>query len=444
MVSSNQELYFVQPESFEPTEFLPPSLRRYSDDARYFVSLILHKLARGRVDDNGFVRLRAAYLRNVMSKDHYSQIVDQLLARGVVRRSAYEVGVQSFGYVLEDRFLADQHTRVPITSARLRRRWQKALSRADAERDARLLPVHRHLAQLQEQLEIDVVRARQTVTQLPAKSNPWDTQGVLVADIWDRDFHVSVGNYGRMANNITSLKRELRSSLHVGGHHLTGVDIACCQPALIALFYKTITHCENFRHHISLCPAGVPGCLPASERTLPVIPVSPELPRLLPCTSSSADASRFIDTVLDGRLYEVLLEECHSRGLSLDRSALKRRFLCDVVAKRNANASGAEYPSVVEDAFRALFPTVYSLIRAINKNGREHANLIRILQRLESWLVLEQVCGRLADRHPETFLISLHDAIYCIDKDVPLIRATFREVFEDLDFHMTVKTERPS
>jgi hypothetical protein len=90
----------------------------------------------------------------------------------------------------------------------------------------------------------------------------------------------------------------------------------------------------------------------------------------------------------------------------LTRDDLKKRFLADVVAKRKANRHGDEYRSNVEDTFRRLFPTVYQFIRDINRDGWEHATLIRRLQQEESKLVIETVAADLVVRHPEVFVLT--------------------------------------
>lgn len=70
----------------------------------------------------------------------------------------------------------------------------------------------------------------------------------------------------------------------------------------------------------------------------------------------------------------------------LERDAVKLKFLRDVLAKKG------RYPSEVEAAFGRAFPNVYRVIRQVNRH--DHGELIRLLQRAESWLVIEQVAPR--------------------------------------------------
>jgi len=109
---------------------------------------------------------------------------------------------------------------------------------------------------------------------------------------------------------------------------------------------------------------------------------------------------------------------------------VKLAFLRDVLAKRGS------YPSRVEQAFRMLFPGVHAFIRAVNR--RDHGELIRHLQRLESWLVVEQVAPRLVGRVP---CVTLHDAIYSTLRSLTAVEATFEEVFDEIGIHLKLKRE---
>jgi hypothetical protein len=128
---------------------------------------------------------------------------------------------------------------------------------------------------------------------------------------------------------------------------------------------------------------------------------------------------------VSGRLYERLMElTC------LPRDVVKLAFLRDVLAKRG------RYPSAVETAFRRSFPDVYGYIRAVNRQN--HGELIRRLQRLESWLVIENVAPRLVGRVP---VVTLHDAIYSTLHSLEAVEAAFHEVFDEIGFRLSLKRE---
>ena len=152
-----------------------------------------------------------------------------------------------------------------------------------------------------------------------------------------------------------------------------------------------------------------------------------------------ADFRHYCDLVQRGELYEFLIEELAERGVIMDRETVKRKLLSDVIAKRKASRWGAEYPSAMEDVFREAFPTVHRFVRQVNRDGWEHANLIRLLQREESSLVIDTVSADLARRHRRTFFITLHDAIYCTEQDVRRVLDAFRAAFQSAGFSMKLR-----
>lgn len=417
------ELQFCLPESFCPAEFLRnPKLIRLADDARYFMSLILTKTARGQVDELGNVRLMAKHLRSIMHKHHYNQVVDALLESGAVVRTPYEIGERSFGYRLGDRFRDDKHIRITVRDTRLIDRLRSFHEQADKERQSRMKPVHYALERHQQRLSIDGKQATEIIEALPPASNPWDCQGILVRDIQEKDFHVNVGRYGRLSNNITSMKREIRSALRLGREPLQHVDISCCQPALIGKAAKEAENAEIRQNKNKE---------KKKQGSIYDAPYSPHW---------SGDLGFYCELVQSGQFYDFLLAELKTGPCpNLSREELKKRFLTDVVAKRKANRRGAEYPSDIENRFRDLFPSLHKFIREINCHGWEHENLIRQLQQEESKLVVETVAANLIARYPRIFVLTLHDAIFTTASGIPVVVSAFEAAFHQIGYSMTLK-----
>jgi len=405
---------FILPETFDANELLPKSLRKFADDARYLASTILRKTARGQADNHGYVPLRAEYLRNVISKRKCREIVESLLAAEAIHRTPYIVGERSFAYRLDDRYRADRHIRRPIECRRLLKNLERHAENCREEANRRMRPIHHTLATLQNDLRIDGAESKAILHTLPAESNPFDVQGVLIQDVLERRFRLTVGNYGRIANSITCMKREIRSALRCAGMPLAGVDISCAQPCLLSLL-------------IRFCQKNVPSYI--------ATPCLPLLPPVVPCPSLPV----FAAACLSGELFGILGMRLRDAGFVWSRDKVKKRFLADVLSKKKANAAGAEYPSVIEDVFKDEFPGVWRFIKSVNQD--DHATLIRILQQLESWLVIEQVCGRFVQQYPGEFLISLHDAVYCRPEMLGALTDSFEQVFSELDFRPTLKLE---
>ncbi|MGA2069370.1 MAG: hypothetical protein ABSG86_30750 [Thermoguttaceae bacterium] len=397
---------FALPHSFDVSEFLPARLWTRADDARWLVSVIVRKTANRDTDPWGCVRLDSQILRRVMYQGTVAEIV-RALEDGAIEIAPYCVGIRCKGFRLAKRYLGDRCVRVPVTDPRLLDRIERERQRLDAaERQTRWKPIHYRLDAEQRALTIDG-SADAILTALPAKTRL--CQDVLVSYLRRREFPFSVGSTGRVFNAITGLKRELRAALRIGGEPVGSVDIRCAQPALLALAMtqKSPLMGQNGYQHISIAAHPAPAC---------------------PCPSAAAlapDGAVFADLAVSGCLYETL-----GSLTGLDRETIKLAFLRDVLAKRG------RYPSAVEQAFSVAFPTVYGFVRRVNR--RDHAELIRLLQRLESWLVVETVCPRLVGHVP---VVTLHDAVFSTRHNLAAVEGAFRDTFGEIGFSLSLKRE---
>jgi len=394
---------FTLPRSFQPADYLPLRLATRADDARWLMSTIVRKTAYRDTDPWGCVRLHSSILRKIMSPNSIADIVKALERGEAIETAPYYAGVKCRGYRLGRRYLGDRHVRWPATDPRLIERIERARGEQEAEQRGRWKPIHFALSAEQRCVTI-TADADGILDGLPDHTRL--CQDVLVGNLRRRAPPFSVATTGRTFNCITGLKRELRTALRIGGEQLGSVDICNAQPALLAMLIglnsptNGVKHRETYKH----APLPLPACLP------------PALP----------DAVAFACVAVSGTLYERLMDGC----FSLDRSSVKKRFLVDVLAKRG------RYPSSVERAFRAEFPSVYRIVRAINRD--DHAAAIRLLQRLESWLVIEQVAPQLLGR---IRFVTLHDAIYSRADELATVEGAFRAVFESIGFDIALKVE---
>jgi len=400
---------FDLPASFDPLEFLSGRLMLRADDAKWLMSTILRKTAHRDTDIWGCVRLHSDVLYRVLG-DHAGQIVRALEAGGAIETTPYRAGVKCKGYRLAMRYLGGRCVRVPCRNPLLLNRLARERERMQAvaeEARRRWLPIHHALDREQRGVTIDG-DADDILEGLPDHTRL--CQDVLVGRLRRGEFSFSRSSTGRVFNGVTGLKRELRRALRMAGEPLGGVDIACAQPALLALKMARGTPAnglkgaETYKHY--------PGPSPAPA---PLVPAPPRVRCRGP----------FASLVLSGRLYEFLAERT-----GLTRGVVKRRFLVDVLAKKG------RYPSAVERAFREAFPEVHCFVRMVNRS--DPAELIRRLQGLESWLVIERVSPLLVGRVP---CITLHDAIFSRRSALDTVEDAFEKVFAEIGFRLRVKRE---
>ncbi len=406
---SDAHYTFVLPRTFQPTDCLPLRLLTRADDARWLMSTIVWKTAHKDVDPWGCARLHSDVLRRVMYSPTQPAIVEALEAGGAIEVAPYYPGVKAKGFRLAKCYLGDRCTRVPATDPRLMDRIEAEQLRQQHDQRARWRPVHYMLDEEQRYMTV-ATDADDILDGLPDHTRL--CQDVLVSNIRRRRYPMSVSVTGRVFNCITGIKRELRTALRLAGERMGSVDIRCAQPALLALLMS-----QKY-------PSNGPEWLSTYKHdALPPLPLlPPHCVALLP----SSDASMFATLASEGYLYEMLMGDT-----GLDRDSVKLAVMQEVLAKRG------RYPSsAFEKAFRTAFPTVYQIIRTVNRD--DHGTLIRLLQRAESWLVIEQVVPRLLGRIP---IMTLHDAIYSKRPDTPKVAGAFREVFDELGFQLGLKSE---
>ncbi|XZE22527.1 hypothetical protein SH449x_002457 [Pirellulaceae bacterium SH449] len=400
------EPFFTLPESFDPAQVLPAKLKKRHDDARYAVSLIMGKMAAGKVDERGRVPLMASSLANVMAEDDCKAVIECLLCSGILHRDYYAVGKKPYSYWLDSRFQNDRHVRRPIECKRLKRALNRLSVAREAEQESRILPIHKYLRDMQASLTIDMDQATRI---LPKIGNSFDTQSILVNRLNERVYSFSVGTYGRVSTSISNLKKELRSALRLENQPLGCLDLSNSQPALLGMILKDHGKKENRE----------------GDRTDNHI-YDPEN-EVRKIELNEKEVADYCELVQTGTFYEWL-----NLGFpNLTRKEVQRRFLADVLAKLG------KYPSAIEDYFRKRFPSIYRFIRAFNR--RDHAALIRQLQVVESELVIETVSDSLRVGQPGMPFLTLHDCIFAAPDRLGDVRQAFDSAFQANGFTMKLK-----
>lgn len=406
--------WFTLPNSFDPCAELPAGLHVNADAARWVVSATLHKQAHRSTDAVGFARLRAEYIRNVTGKRQQATIIRALTSgeQPALTTAPYVVGEHARGFRLADRFDGDLPVRSRPTNPAVKDRLAAVYAAMAAEQRHRWLPVDRDLDRIQHGLSVTDLADAVVATLEPGAKI---CSRILLDNIRRGCPSYSVSRYGRRFNGITGLKRELRGCLRLNGSPLASIDLRCCQPAMLALLMRAVLEGTP-----AFGPKGVPSYKDGTAADWCWV--------LSVCSGLSLDPG-FSDLVCRGDLFSWLADET---GLSRDGSKLG--FLRDFLAQYG------RYDSAVAAAVRRRFPAVFDFVRRANGRGRagDHGLVIRMLQRLESWLVVETVSPRLVRSVP---VVTLHDAIFCrVGDEAEVVRA-FEQVFDGLGFHVGLKIE---
>lgn len=247
----------------------------------------------------------------------------------------------------------------------------------------------------------------------------------------------SVDKFGnRLHGLFTSIKKELRNFITYDGQPLVAVDVKNSQPyfstcMLYAEFWKSqkkrARHMQWWkvpgigrREVEGICRCGSIMLLDSSE-TL---------------AHRRLSIGKFRNLAASGELYEVLqksFQEClspefkASQGHRIAHRANVKRELLRIMYSENSRAHLPFYePS---RAFRRQFPEVYHLFRAVKH--QDYKLLPRIIQRMESHVILDLACKRIAKERPDLPIFTIHDSIITLVGEEDYVQQVLMEVLTE-------------
>ena len=448
---------FRLPENFRAADLLPPTLARYADAANHLVDRVVTGLVYRRGDARGFVRLKVEFLRRVIPDRVERTIRETLIDRGVLECDPdYVPRERSRGYRLAPSYRT-RVVRVPCgdaaVAARVRRVARRLRRRVDPRaRGAGAGSVDGHLRQWLARLEIDVPVAIGAARQLDGP----ELHVALVEEIARGVVEYRRCRQGRVHTSVTRLARAIRPALHFGGARLCQLDVANAQPLLLGLYMlrrrpragipvrpdlgRAFAERQQQEHPASSIPSDrAPPC-PVSHSTMasigPNTPVQVDpLPEFrLRDLLRHEDERRYVALCEVGVLYETLVEHCALPGLTRDR--MKKRVMIDVLCGKG------QRPTAVSRGFARSFPNVMRVVRRAKRD--DHGRLARALQRLESGLIIDGVCGRLMREHPDVPIVTLHDALLTTPAHVEVVRGAILAEFARVGLRPRLKIDWPA
>lgn len=439
----------------DAVEILPDELKCYADQVNY----IQHCIIVGWMLWNthkGYTLLKAAYLRRIVNSHILKRLLLEMQRLGLIERDEYYVkGEKSYGYRFTKRYSHRPTQRVACRRPKLA---QRIINRRHAD-FRHYKPVHKHLFEWLGRVKLDwqpALEAIQAMDFSEAKLSPDEMQELnlqLVQSIIDNHWEFTVCDYGRVHTNVTRLAKDIRQLLKIDGKPLIALDVANSQPLIlyVALLKSLVgndhplaslgdrfcTPADGFTHN-STNPAyqGHPVATPDYYRHRIVLPRPPTIRCSFP-----ADLQRYKELCESGALYQHLMERMQ---WTKDKESFKDEelFRCLYGVNGPYDSEGKYNPSRLQPVLQADFPTIWRFIRSWKKK-HGYKDLACQMQKAESKLVIEGVCGRLMREHPDCPLVTIHDAILTTPEWVDEVRRTMLEEFAKIGIHPTLRVELP-
>jgi len=406
-------------------KYPPTNIKNFLiDNLKYILGLITEIPAKSERFDShtGMVPINAEELRKKVR--NYKEYLDYALSTGIlVTDNHYIKGKKSKGYRFSDPHM-EKVKRVTIEKESLIKKEQK-----EREIDPQVQEEYFHLTKwFNDDLCVDHTGATEFL------ESTFSTDPYVLEDIFKynynlsrldklaaHDYCISIdGTVHRFHSNLTGLLGDLRGFISYAGEPLVGVDITNSQPYLsIALFSPPFYTTYSSSLPLSLFSIFSHSLHPSTPPFSP----PPMLYTLLEAVDNQ-DVKHFIELVTKGTIYEYLEREIKEElGIKYkDRKEVKEVIFTVLFTANQFIGQNEAGPKRV---FRDRFPTVYKIFAFIKKG--EKRNLPILLQRIESHIVLDRICKRIAHEQPHLPIFTIHDSVITTIGNEGYVEAIMKE-----------------
>jgi len=345
-----------------------------------FDQLVKFRHVHGQGADE-YVSLAWDYGRELVGDRQFDKLMRLLLRQNVLERTdikedSYGLGVWTprgqgtglaYGYRFVNPDYRRNYSKVVITGKALQKRLKDV-------RDGVRYPVQKHLRRMAEEVGAVMPDDAELLRIAQGDKARADAVKEQIQALRRGERFFSVRAARRIFSNLTSLKRGARKHLRVRGEPLWHVDLPCCH--LLALACR---------------------CLEAGIRT----------------------AEEFLH-YCEGDFYRQLADEG-----GFTRDEVKEAF-----TKKALNAPNRHryQRSPVMRFFRRRWKWIAKHMYEQKANGKPtkecpkpHNKLALSLQRWEANLVVFRICDRIRRERPDCWIGTIHDAVVCLEKDVPYV-----------------------
>ncbi len=415
------ELFWEIPSSVDLEGFLkkyPPPFNYKVDHFYYIVDYLVRGIDMEDLDDNaGFVNLNAKKLQNV--NHEYKKYLDHLLKNRFIRTDMkYIVGKKSRGYLINCYSDTTEFAfqKIPISDFVIQKKKIREINEQNAVIEA-TRKKYPYLTRWFDGLEIDRERAVEALKYIfpikttgirgtaKGKASNWAKRykALMAIDkIKNKKFFYNIDeNVGRFHSNLTNLKKELRNYITYQGQKLVNVDIKNSQPLFSTLLLDKDFFSRNTLYNISSIPNyhSLLSNIYHSYSSLTIMVV-----KSLEKTDNQ-DIKKYIEIVNSGSFYEQIFKEMYP-DLPFDKAKAKTMMFMIFFSRNNYMGQPKAEP---KKRFKRLFPQTYEIFRLLKLC--DYTALSRILQRIESDVIIQNVVPRISRERPELPIFTIHDSI---------------------------------
>lgn len=365
---------------------IQPKIKGYcSDNLKEVISIVACHVRK----DKGSSQLQMTYIKNLVPQgDKY---LIGLIDLNIIQRSGFPVkGQSSYQYNFTPEYLS-KYISLPLRNAKLILRIEQARTKY-IKVAAKSIRSRSEQTKYLKQLTIAPEYNEYIKSHYFPETDQLNSVVRSATRIINSDIFYSIDSTsGRFHSNITNMAKGLRPFLRINGEPLVNLDIKNSQP-----FLSTILLTDPGK--ISYMTK-----IPAFALLLQTLKVS-----------LSQDVKKYISLVASGQLYEYLMSEFSKEGLTLTRDETKVQVLRILFARNRMPQN--ETNRKARQIFKDRFPKVHRIFSKVrgSAKGDKFTNFKRfaiLLQRIESYLILDVILKRIYKELPGTIAVTVHDSI---------------------------------
>jgi hypothetical protein len=257
---------------------------------------------------------------------------------------------------------------------------------------------------------------------------------------WQDYYLMLDDNVYRFHSNLTNMRSVIRNAVTYNGQKLISIDIKNSQPYLSTVllnrrFWITVKKQPKNDAFISLSfdkpQISLSKVKEADTTTISIDNI------LFPKEDSNImlgemkeafayqDFSKYIQLVVNGELYEYL-EEVFLQELGVGYTNRKQVKAAIFQVLFTDNRFLGQEDAKPKQIFKKLFPEEYDIFSKIKKNDK--TVLPRLLQSIESYLIVDVICKRIASEYPDAPIFTIHDSIATTEEYVDAVEHIMKDV----------------
>ncbi len=402
------------------SNLIEPEIKGFSiDNLKEIISIIACHI---RKDEN-CTPLKMEYVRKLVPcGDSY---ILKLIDLGIIQRSGFaKIKETCYKYNFAPEYYS-KYLSFPLNNAKLIRRIESAQQELKKQ-DAKSIRNHSEQTKYLKQLTIADNYSEFIESNYTSETDQYNCILGSATRIINKDIFYSIDNTsGRFHSNITNMAKGLRPFLRINNEPLVNIDIKNSQPYLSTIILTD----------------------PGKVSYLTNNPVFALLLQSLK-VSLNKDVKKYIELVVLGQLYEYLMAEFANEGLTLTRDETKGHVLRILFARNRMPKD--EINRKARQIFKDRFPTVHRIFSKVrgHEKGDKFQSFKRfaiLLQRIESYLMLDVILKRIYKELPGTIAVTVHDSIMTgiLTNNVEVVRKIIvEELTFFIGFQPQIKIER--